>query len=333
MLPSVRRWLGASALVVLLMGIAACSGGGGHHAAAPAATATSSTAPTSAAATATPSATAPVNGSATVATATPTVTNVPTSVPTATTSAVGPSATPTGSGTPATPSATATVAASPTSAPTCPVMPTSTAPPVPTSTPTLPPTATITETPLTGPVVTAFGVADGSGTVNPPGATDAQGRPIFQKQAGSGFIVYVEGRSLGTTSFPVGTSRFTYSADDPTGQPDVQIESSNALGNGSADVCDSSGPTPGGIPAIDPPDFRPISAVSNALNDFACRFRVFTQPDFACTQDSSANLAFANASSTTQFCVLINDAIVFPAGDTILTARLKDNAGHAGPSA
>jgi len=193
------------------------------------------------------------------------------------------------------------------------------------------PTSTPTQTPLTGPIVSAFGIADGSGTFNTAISTDPQGRPIFVRQAPAGFIIYVEGRP-GSGHLAVGSDRLASRPGDPTRQPDVQIESSNNLGNGSVEVCDNSFPNVGGVPGISPADFSAVQTVSDALNDMSCRFKVYGETDFACTQDSSGNFLFGSASSTIQFCTLVSDTLTFPIGDTVLTARLLDTAGNAGPS-
>ncbi len=127
---------------------------------------------------------------------------------------------------------------------------------------------------------------------------------------------------------------FDWKATDPTVQPDLQIESSNDLGlKPTQAVCDKAFPALGGVPAVNPPDFSAIQPVSDALNDLACRFKVFSDGDFACTQDTSGNLTFDSGSSTVQFCMLVNQALTFPGGDTVLTARLRDIAGSAGPPA
>jgi len=216
------------------------------------------------------------------------------------------------------------------------ILPTATAPP--SLTPTLSPTLTSTPqftftptaTPLVGPIVSAFGIADPTGTFNPPAGTDGQGRAIFQRPMGADFIIFIEGRP-GVSRLPISTNVFGSHAGTPMGQPDLQIETSSNLGDGSSVVCDNSFPTAGGVPAITPADFSPTQTISDALNDFGCRFKVFSSTDFACTQDSAANFVFANSSSTAQFCVLVSEALTFPAGDTVLTARIRDTAGNAGP--
>jgi prepilin-type processing-associated H-X9-DG protein len=218
----------------------------------------------------------------------------------------------------------------PTFTPTFPPPPTATHTPVPPTPTPLPPTATFTPTPPIGPRVSAFGIADSTGIFNQPTGTDAEGRAVYTRPRGDEFIIYVEGRA-GTSGLGVGTDRLSFRPGDPTSQPDLQIESTQPLGNGSASVCDGSFPDAGGVPAVDPPDFGAVEEVSAALNDLACRFKVFAETDFACTQDSNGNFLFADGSSTVQFCTLVSEALTLPGGDTVLSVRLRDTAGNAGP--
>jgi hypothetical protein len=245
----------------------------------------------------------------------PTATAPPTATLPPTASPVSPTASP------VSPSATHTVAPAATSTP---------IPPTPTN--TAPPPATFTPTPLIGPIVSALGIADGMGTFDLPAGTDGEGRQIFVRPRGDGFVVYVEGRP-GPSGLAIGTERRNFRAGDPSSQPDLQVQSQHGLGDGSVAVCDGSFPIGGGVPGIDPPQFDPISSVSDALNDFACRFKVFTDGDFACTQTNNGNLTFADPSSTVQFCTLISEAVTFPSGDTVVSVRLRDTAGNAGPMA
>jgi hypothetical protein len=200
------------------------------------------------------------------------------------------------------------------------------------ATATLPPTLTPTSTPLTGPVISAFGLADTNGTPDTSAQQDAEHRSLFVRQSGFAFIIFIEGRP-GPSGLPVGVARFNYKPGDPAEQPDLQIESSNDLGRATAAVCDGAFPVRGGVTAVDPPDFGAIANISATLNDLSCRFKTFLETDFACTQDSRSNYVFASASSTTQFCTLVDDALTFPSKDTVLTARLRDTAGNAGPPA
>ncbi|GBD27385.1 hypothetical protein HRbin30_02732 [bacterium HR30] len=185
---------------------------------------------------------------------------------------------------------------------------------------------------LTGPIVTAFGVADVGGQVNEPIGQDEAGRAIFSRTEEAGFILFVEGRP-GRSQLPVSTVVFNPKRGDPLAQPDLQIQVNRALGDGSEVVCDATYPRVGGVPGTLLGMFDPIQSVTDALNDLGCRFRVFPEPDFACTQDRGANFVYRNPSSTVQFCALINDALTFPPGDTIVTVRLRDIGGNVGEPA
>jgi hypothetical protein len=286
-----------------LVAAAGCSGGGGGDSP-PAATAT---AMVDVPATAT--ATAVATATSSPPPASPTATGPPAITPTPTHSSA-PDATPTDTPTVGLPSPPAT----------------------PTNTATSAPTATPSMTPLTGPLVSAFGLAEGGGTFDVPGGPDDEGRLIFTRRSAAGFIIYVEGR-LGPSQLPVGTVRFNSKAADPSAQPDLQMVASNHLGRPTTAVCDGAFPVRGGVPAVEPPDFDTTTTVSDALNDLACRFKLFAETDFACTQDSRGNYVFANGSSSVQFCILVDDALTFPTGETVLTVRLRDVAGNAGPPA
>jgi len=155
---------------------------------------------------------------------------------------------------------------------------------------------------------------------------------VFGRQVGDGFILFVEGRP-GASGLPVATNLLSSVRDRPEGRPDLQIQASRALGDGSGAVCDRAFPNDGGVPAVEPPSFAVEQAISDAMNDLSCRFRMFLEPNFACTQDNNGNFRFASLGSSTQFCTLVNEAIPFPAGDTVLRVRLRDTAGNAGPVA
>ncbi len=142
--------------------------------------------------------------------------------------------------------------------------------------------------------------------------------------------MFIEGRP-GATRLPVGSVTYTAKPNDPNAQPDLQILTSRALGDGSPAVCDNSLPGLGGIPETTPVLFSPIQPITDALNDFGCRFRVFDEADLSCTQDNGGNFVFRSASSTIQFCALISNALTFPSADTVLSARLRDTSGNAGP--
>jgi len=51
----------------------------------------------------------------------------------------------------------------------------------------------------------------------------------------------------------------------------------------------------------------------------------------ACTRTPSGSFATVNSLSTTQFCIPIAKAWAFPAGDTVVAVRVRDQAGNLGP--
>lgn len=181
----------------------------------------------------------------------------------------------------------------------------------------------VVSAPPRGPTVTFLGVAGADGTaVSPLGLT--AGRPLFVRPFGSGFQIVVEGRT-GQSGQPPGLKRFNSSLHDASRRPDLQIETSESLGDGSPAVCD------GGVPGIYPPDFGPSQRVSNTLNDLACHAVVATSPAIACTQDQYGNSVFRAANTQVQFCLQVSKALEFSVGETIVSVRLRDTAGNLGP--
>lgn len=169
----------------------------------------------------------------------------------------------------------------------------------------------------------------------PSTETTPDGVPVYTRPTGAGFSLVVEGES-GTSNSPVGRSAF---ASDATSLPDLQVEVSRPLGNGSAAVCDRSGTTAGGIPAIDPPNFDETPMVVAAVNDLSCRFvnggdmPVARTRDEACVLFPSGDFHFVSADSTVEFCGFVTRVMEFPSGDTLVTVRLRDQDGNAGPPA
>jgi len=165
-----------------------------------------------------------------------------------------------------------------------------------------------------------------------------QGLQVFDRPFGCGFIIVVEGQPATPQSPAVGTS-LQPPLPPPTPQttrPDLQIEASRNLGNGSLTVCDR-GPASsggGGIPGIDPANFGAGQDITDALWDFSCRFDLGTP----CTLGSNGDSAFLApecnlpANQCRQFCRLVPGTEGFPAGDTILTAQLRDVAKNIGPA-
>jgi hypothetical protein len=187
---------------------------------------------------------------------------------------------------------------------------------------------TATETPLLGPDVTRIGLADATGVPLLPTGIEA-GLSVYRVPFPSGFLVFLEGRP-GVTGLPLGFLTTNRSPFDASVRSDLQIQVTRPLGDGSPASCDNSAPDLGGVPGIDPPDFSVAQEISDTLNDLSCRFSTFDESQFPCTQDGSSNFAFVTPNTTRQFCVLISNAIAFPAGDTTLTARLRDSGGNAG---
>ena len=156
---------------------------------------------------------------------------------------------------------------------------------------------------------------------------------MYVRTNGIAFWLVVEG-APGPSGLSVG--RFALS-DDPTMFPDLQVEVSQQLGNGSAAVCDSTGSMAGGVPAINPPRFDPIQDVIDAVNDLGCRFLdgggtpMARKRSEACAKiPPTDDYTFVSDDSTVQFCAFIDSTLAFSSGDTIVTARLRDDEGNPG---
>lgn len=170
------------------------------------------------------------------------------------------------------------------------------------------------------------------------------GSPIYQWAAASntnaayGFRLVVEGRPAATLECALfgcmGNNTFAWGPSSPTALPDLQIEVSNSLGNGSPAVCDDTRPTLGGVPAVNPFDFSPTEAA--AINDLSCRFKDgsgaylgIMDPGYACTKlMPSETYDFVDGASKIQFCGQVTQPISFPIGDTVVAARIRDIFGH-----
>jgi hypothetical protein len=181
-----------------------------------------------------------------------------------------------------------------------------------------------------GPIITFFGAARADGGMVEPESVDKKGIPTYLSAGGSGFQLVVEAQP-GLSGLDPSRRVFAYVADDPKSRPDLEIETSRDMGDGSPAVCDRMRPNIGGIPGINPPDFAETQRVSDAINDFACRFETFLQPDSACTVDKNGEFAFERKESTLQFCMVVARAWAFPLGDTLLSVRLRDTDGNPGP--
>lgn len=236
-----------------------------------------------------------------------------------------------------TPTVTSTRTATSTHAPT--TTPTPTATRTATLTRTITPTRTATRTPTPtlpisdGPQITFFGLAAAFNVVLAPSDIDEFGNPVYVRPTGAGFFLIVEVRPGKSGRAPGGV---TSNGNDTT-PPDLQIEATNNLGNGSTLICDM-GPEPtlplGGVPGINPPSFDFSSKqVVAALNDFGCRFDTHTD-QFPCTLNANGNPSFVHPGiSSLQYCtisVLGNELEFPPHTDTLVTVQVRDNAGNIG---
>ncbi len=217
--------------------------------------------------------------------------------------------------------------------PTPPPTPTSTAlgPTVPpkTTTPAISPTATATPEP--GPMVSYFGVvfSDYPLLTPTPGVI-----PVFSVPYGSGFYLVVEALP-GTDQRPAGLT-----TEASNGPPDLQIQATRALGDGSPAVCDDMAPTFGGVPAIDPPILDDPGAIVDQLNDFGCRFYdgktrapVGHNCAVSCIRPGNHDFECESDQNAVQFCALIDTPLRFQQGDTLVTVQIRDSAGNLGPPA
>jgi hypothetical protein len=197
------------------------------------------------------------------------------------------------------------------------------------------PKATATPVATIGPIVSFLGLTRADSTLLQPSSFAPDGIPIYIRSAGSGFSIVVEGRR-GPSGAAVGESTYR---EDVTDFPDLQIISSNALGNGSEAVCDNVRPNDGGVPGTSSASFTATAATIRAVNDFACRFRDgqgqprgVGQQD-ACVQFPSGDYQFVDPTSTIQFCGVVTRVAAFHDGDSLVTVRLRDTEGFVGPSA
>ena len=181
-----------------------------------------------------------------------------------------------------------------------------------------------------GPEITFLGVARADGVKLEPNSVEKNGTPLYISPIGSGFMIVVEAKP-GASGYDVGRRTFAHVANDPTVRPDLEIEATRNLGDGSPAVCDRRRPQIGGIPGVNPPSFAGTQRISDALNDFACRFETFIESESSCTVEAGGDYAFVMKDTTTQFCMIVARAYGFPVGDTLVTVRLRDTEGNAGP--
>jgi hypothetical protein len=204
----------------------------------------------------------------------------------------------------------------------------------PTSTPL--PTATPAPTLGLGANIGFMGLLRADESLLDPSGVDAAGRPIYTRPNPSGFVLVVDARP-GINGAPVGLNAFNYDPGNPAARPDLQIQVSRPIGDGSVAVCDNTEGHFGGVPGIDPESFDGTQAISDALNDLGCRFNDGTgtpggrTQDSACVQFPDGEFHFVSSTATVEFCGFISVPLRFPDGDTIVTARVRDVNGVLGP--
>jgi hypothetical protein len=181
-----------------------------------------------------------------------------------------------------------------------------------------------------GPVATFFGAARADGSLAEPESVDKKGIPVYRSEVGSGFMIVVEVKP-GEGGYEPGRSVFTHVPDDPKMRPDLEIQTSRDMGNGSREVCDRRRPNIGGVPGINPPSFAETQRISDAINDFSCRFETFIESDGSCTLNKNGDYAFVSKDTTTQFCMIVARAYIFPVGKTLVSVRVRDSEGNPGP--
>jgi hypothetical protein len=181
-----------------------------------------------------------------------------------------------------------------------------------------------------GPIVTFAGIARADGRIYEAEPEMKDGSPVFSNFVGSGFLLVVEGKP-GISNLEVGRKIYAFDADDPKKRPDLEIQVSRPLGDGSKDVCDARRPTIGGIPAIDPPSFAETQEVAATLNDLSCRFEIFIASGESCTLNKFGDFSFVKVDTDTQFCMVVARAWSFDYGDTLVSVRLRDEKGSPGP--
>jgi hypothetical protein len=212
--------------------------------------------------------------------------------------------------------------------------------PSPTFTATVRPTPTRTRTTsptpdaAQGPAILFFGVLRPDDVILPPDGM-ANGIPFYVRPFGFGFSLVVEAGS-GESRRTVGSATFA-----GFGRPDLQVQVTRPLGNGSAAVCDNQPPILGGVPAINPPNLGEDPSLDDRLNDFGCRFvdgQDRTQgrscaEDQACIRFDSGVFGCFSAQTRQQFCAAIGNNLEFPIGETMVTVRVRDTFGNLGPPA
>lgn len=206
-----------------------------------------------------------------------------------------------------------------------------TATPTPSASATPSATPTVTATPAIGPEILYFGMTAADDAMQMPDGHDPHGVPIYARPFGFSFSLVVEAQR-GTSGAPVGKAGLVEG-----GAPDIQVQVTRDLGDGSPAVCDGAAPLFGGVPGVDPPQLEDPAAIAGPLNDLGCRFIDGSgQPvgricAFGCVRFESGEFGCQSGlDAEVQFCAPVPMSLAFPLGDTLVTARVRDQAGHLG---
>ena len=197
-------------------------------------------------------------------------------------------------------------------------------------------TPTATPTAIVGPEIVFFGVTLSDDSPQDPAEMKTGEPPVYALPFGSGFSLVVEASSDSCSCSPDCECLGSRTFDAPQA-PDLQIQTTRELGNGSAAVCDASIENLGGVPAVDPPRFDDSPEVVDVLNDLGCRFldgdglRTSRDCSEACIQFDSGEYGCRSPDARAQFCGFMTAATAFPPGDTLVSARVRDIDGNAGP--
>jgi hypothetical protein len=194
--------------------------------------------------------------------------------------------------------------------------------------------------PEIGPVIGFFGVTRADDTLLDQSGMTGDGTPIFTRIAGvtgvaSGFALVVEGHP-GSSGAAIGVS--SYQAD-LSSFPDLVVQVSRDLGNGSEQVCDDPMLMPGGVPGTSNYDYEETPENIARVNDFSCRFvdgagePVARQTSTDSCVNFNGDFRFVDPQTTAQFCGFVNVPLGFPMGDTTVAASLRDVEGNLGPEA
>jgi len=167
-------------------------------------------------------------------------------------------------------------------------------------------------------------------TPTPTPFFDASGRQIYQVNGGQ-LLIVAEG-AKGLSNQQIGQSTLPA---PPDSRPDIQIETTQPLGDGAHSTC-VGGSAGGGVPGINPPNFTPETPpgpITSALSNFACQFEYHPGGSQCTWAGDPTSLRFVNSASTAQFCDVMSANAPFNPGDSIVTVQLRDTpGGNTGPT-